>query len=632
MLDIQALTCLVGGKPIFDQASVQIGANRRIGVVGRNGAGKSTLLRLIAGDLQPDSGRISISARTRVGFVEQFAPAGETALIDIVLAADKERAALLDEADTASDPGRIAEIHTRLADIGAHSAPARAASILAGLGFDHAAQQRPVNAFSGGWRMRVALAAALFSAPDLLLLDEPTNHLDLEASIWLERFLAAYPHTFLMVSHDRSLLDRSVDGILHVDAGKLALYPGGFETFARTREERRARDLAVRKRQERERRHIQSFVDRFRAKASKARQAQSRLKLLERMQPIAPLQDEASIRFKFPTPAELRPPILTLDGAAAGYDPGTPVLQRLNLRMDMDDRIGLLGQNGNGKSTLLRLLANQLECMSGTVTRSRKLRVGYFAQDQLEQLTPDSSAYAYIAALLPDRPEPAVRAHLGGFGFAQEKADLSIANLSGGERARLVLAGICCDAPQLLLLDEPTNHLDIDAREALLDALNDFSGAVILVTHDHHLLARAVDRLWLVADGTCTPYTEDLEHYRQSVQDQRRTAGPASDEPAAGEKRRPSKQAQRRSRAEARAAVAPLRKTVRDAEARLRALTKERQEIEEILADPKIYAEKPEKIASLNRRRAETERRISDTEDAWLAAQTALETQLDQNG
>ena len=343
MLDIQALTCLVGGEPIFDQASVQIGANRRIGVVGRNGAGKSTLLRLIAGDLQPDSGRISISARTRVGFVEQFAPAGETALIDIVLAADKERAALLDEADTASDPGRIAEIHTRLADIGAHSAPARAASILAGLGFDHGAQQRPVNAFSGGWRMRVALAAALFSAPDLLLLDEPTNHLDLEASIWLERFLAAYPHTFLMVSHDRSLLDRSVDGILHVDAGKLALYPGGFETFARTREERRARDLAVRKRQERERRHIQAFVDRFRAKASKARQAQSRLKLLERMQPIAPLQDEASIRFKFPTPAELRPPILTLDGAAAGYDPGTPVLQRLNLRMDMDDRIGLLG-------------------------------------------------------------------------------------------------------------------------------------------------------------------------------------------------------------------------------------------------------------------------------------------------
>ncbi|MCG8547625.1 MAG: ATP-binding cassette domain-containing protein [Alphaproteobacteria bacterium] len=632
MLDIRALTCLVGGNPIFDQASVQIGANRRIGVVGRNGAGKSTLLRLIAGDLQPDGGRISISSRTRVGFVEQFAPAGDAALIDIVLAADKERAALLEEAERAHDPGRIADIHTRLTDIGAHSAPARAATILAGLGFDHAAQQRPVDAFSGGWRMRVALAAGLFSAPDLLLLDEPTNHLDLEASLWLERFLAAYPHTFLMVSHDRALLDRSVDGILHVDAGKLALYPGGFETFARTREERRARDLAVRKRQERERRHIQAFVDRFRAKASKARQAQSRLKLLERMEPVAPLQDEASIRFRFPAPAELRPPIVTLDGAAAGYDAGTPILQRLDLRIDMDDRIGLLGQNGNGKSTLLRLLASQLECMSGTMSRSGKLRVGYFAQDQLEQLTPTVSAYAYISSLLPDRPEPAVRAHLGGFGFAQEKADLSIASLSGGERARLVLAGICCDAPQLLLLDEPTNHLDIDAREALLEALNDFPGAVILVTHDHHLLARAVDRLWLVADGTCTPYPEDLDHYRQSVQEQRQATASASGGGAPDDKKRPSKQAQRRSRAEARAAVAPLRKTVREAEALLRRLTKERQEIEAILADPKLYADKPEEVASLNRRRVETERRISDTEDTWLAAQTALEAQLDQNG
>jgi ATP-binding cassette, subfamily F, member 3 len=619
MLTIDDLTYRIGGRVLFDEASAQIGPRRRIGLIGRNGAGKSTLLHLIAGDLHADGGDITLGNRTRVGQVAQFAPRGETSVLDVVLAADTERSALLDEAETATDAHRIAEIHARLVDIDAHAAPARAAKILAGLGFDEAAQAGPVGALSGGWRMRVSLAGALFSEPDLLLLDEPTNHLDLEAAMWLEGFLATYPRTFLLVSHDRALLNRAVDGILHLEAGKLTLYPGGYDRFERTRRERLAHLQDQARRQEQERKHIQSFIDRFRAKASKARQAQSRIKLLEKMEPIVSIHSEAAITFDFPAAVELPPPLLSLDRISVGYAADKPVLSQLDLRIDMEDRIGLLGQNGNGKSTLLKLLSNQLEPMSGHITRSQKLRTGYFAQDQLDQLDTRESPLRHIARRLPGKPESAVRSHLGRFGFSQNKADQTIESLSGGERARLVLADICCEAPQLLLLDEPTNHLDIEARETLLRALNAFNGAVILVTHDHHMLSLAVDRLWRVGDGTCAPYDGDIESYRDSL------LAPAASSPgAASAKDRVSKKDERRQRAESRAAISHLRKTVRDAEKVLESLTARRSAIESALADPKLYSDTPDRAITLNREKSDVDRKIAKAEEQWLVAHEEL--------
>jgi ATP-binding cassette subfamily F protein 3 len=624
MLTINDLTYRIGGRVLFDGASAQIGPRRRIGVVGRNGAGKSTLLRLIAGETLPDGGEIALSKRTSVGQVSQFAPRGETRIIDVVLAADTERSALLEEADRTDDGHRVAEIHTRLNDIDAHAAPARAAKILAGLGFDEAAQAGPVGDLSGGWRMRVALAAALFSAPDLLLLDEPTNHLDLEAAMWLEGFLATYPRTFLLVSHDRALLNRAVDGILHLEAGKLTLYPGGYDRFERTRRERLAHLQDLQRQQERERQHIQAFVDRFRAKATKARQAQSRIKMLERMEPIVSINSEAAITFAFPEAEELPPPLLSLDRVSVGYMKDTPVLSRLDLRIDMEDRIGLLGQNGNGKSTFLKLLSKQLEPMSGRISQSPKLRIGYFAQDQLDQLDARDTPYRHIARRLPDRPDRAVRNHLGRFGFSQDKADQTIDSLSGGERARLVLADICCEAPQLLLLDEPTNHLDLEAREALLRALNRYNGAVILVTHDHHMLSLTADRLWRVADGTCAAYDGDIESYRDGLLSPAaaasRTAEPGR--PAA----RVSKRDERRQRAESRAAVSRLRKAIKEAEKELEALTKKRTAIEASLADPALYTDTPDRAVDLNRGKSEIEKKITETEERWLAATAELES------
>jgi ATP-binding cassette subfamily F protein 3 len=471
--------------------------------------------------------------------------------------------------------------------------------------------------------MRVSLAAALFSAPDLLLLDEPTNHLDLEAALWLEGFLASYPRTFLMVSHDRALLNRAVDGILHLEQGKLTLYPGNYDRFERTRRERLAHLQDLQRRQERERQHIQSFIDRFRAKATKARQAQSRIKLLERMEPIVTVQSEAAIPFEFPVADILPPPLLSLDRVSVGYSADKPVLSRLSLRIDMEDRIGLLGQNGNGKSTFLRLLAGQLQPSSGTMTRSQKLRTGYFAQDQLDQLDTKESPFRHIARRLPDRPESAVRGHLGRFGFSQSRADQAIGSLSGGERARLVLAEICCGAPQLLLLDEPTNHLDLEAREALLRALNDFNGAVILVTHDHHMLSLAVDRLWRVADGTCTVFDGDIESYRADLF----AAAPAAG--GNGEDKRPSRRDERRQRAESRAAVAHLRKAVRDAEQDLERLAARRTAIESALADAAIYRDSPERATTLSREKADVDRQIAETEERWLRVHEKLESASD---
>ena len=615
LLVITGATIRLGGRTLLDGADLTVEPGRRIGLVGRNGAGKSTLLRAIAGDLPLDGGSMRFSSRARLATVKQEAPSGGASLLDTVLEGDPERLALLAESETA-DPMRLAEIHERLIAIGAESAPARAAAILAGLGFDEAAQARPVDEFSGGWRMRVALATALFAAPDLLLLDEPTNHLDLEATLWLEGWLARFPGAALIASHDRGLLDRAVEAIAHLDRGKISLTPGGFDEFVRIRTERAMQQVRAAERIAAERAHIQAFIDRFRYKASKARQAQSRIKALERLPQIDNVIEDAPTKFDFPQPARIAPPILALERVNIGYD-GKPVLRNVSLTVDMDDRIALLGANGNGKSTLAKLLAERLEPQSGEIRRGPKLKVGYFAQHQTDELIAGESPIDHMARALPRATPPQVRSQLARFGLDADRAETPVDKLSGGEKARLLLALATRDAPQLLILDEPTNHLDIDARDALVKALADFEGAVLLITHDPHLVELVADRLWLVADGTVRPFDGDLDDYRTLLAQRARPAE-ASGTTARRE--------ERRERAEARAVLAPLRKQARDAEARLGRLTAERAKIEAKLADPALYAPgRAQDITATNTRLAAIVREIADAEAAWLQAEEALE-------
>ena len=628
MLHINDVTYRVAGRPLLERATVAVNKGERVGLVGRNGTGKTSLLRLIGGEQTLDQGEISFPRGVRVGTVAQEAPSGQTSLIDTVLAADKERTALLAEAESSQDAARLAEIHERLATIGAESAPARAARILAGLGFDEAAQQRPCAEFSGGWRMRVALAALLFSEPDLLLLDEPTNHLDLEATLWLEGYLKAYRGTLLLVSHDRDLLNRVPTRIVHLQGLRLTAYAGNYDRFERTRREQMERQAAMQAKQLAERRHIQKFIDRFRYKASKARQAQSRIKALERMEPIASVIEESTVTFRFPDPAPLSPPLITLDRADVGYEPGKPVLRNLDLRIDMDDRIALLGANGNGKSTFVKLLAGRLAPQEGKLVKSSKLAVGYFAQDQAEELDLEATPLALLQRLLPMATEQKLRTHLGGFGFGQDKVEVKVGKLSGGEKARLLFAMMSREAPHILLLDEPTNHLDVDSRQALIQALNDYEGAVILVSHDPHLIELVADRLWLVSDGGVAPFEGDMEDYRRHLMEQRRAERAASRgarEAKAGSGDQVSKKDRRRAAAEARAAVADLRKAARTAEQRIESLTREKDALEAKLADPEIYNGPTAKLMDLQVRHSKLKQAISKAEEAWLEAQSALE-------
>ncbi len=619
MLSITDISIRIAGRLLIDHSSVQIVPGARVGFVGRNGLGKSTLFHAIRGELPTETGTITVPPRWRVGSLAQEAPDGPESLIEVVLKADLERHALLREAETARDPGRIADIQTRLVDIDAHSAPARAASILSGLGFSTADQARPCSEFSGGWRMRVALAATLFASPDLLLLDEPTNYLDLEGTLWLEDHLAHYPRTVIIISHDRDLLDTSVDQILHLDRGKLSLYKGTYSAFEEQRAARELLDARHARRQADERKRLQAFVDRFKAKASKARQAQSRVKMLERMKPVTALVTQDVREISFPVPDKLlSPPIIAVDEAVVGYDPELPVLKRVTLRIDEDDRIALLGANGNGKSTLVKLLAGKLQPFAGKVVRADKLSIGYFAQHQTDELDLDGSPYDHVRRLMPDAPETKIRARVGGIGFSGKAGDTLVRSLSGGEKARLLLGLATFFAPNMIILDEPTNHLDIDSRAALAEAINEYPGAVIMVSHDRYLIEACADRLWVVADHTVTPYDGDLEEYRRAVLSARGLRTNSRDRGSSGE-RDASRDKPRRERR------APLKQKITAAEAEIERITGIIAKIDVALALPDLFKREPKQAAQLTKARASAADALRRAEEQWLEASSSYD-------
>jgi len=617
MLNLNGVTVRLGGRTILDAATAALPGKSRVGLIGRNGAGKSTLMKAIIGQIELDNGAIEMPRAARIGYIAQEAPSGTTTPIETVLAADTERAALLHESETCHDPDRLGEVHDRLIAIDAYGAPARAARILVGLGFDDEMQQRPLDSYSGGWKMRVALAALLFSEPDLLLLDEPSNHLDLEATLWLENFLKAYPAMMIVISHERDLLNKVVDNILHLEGGKVTLYAGGYDAFERQRAERAAQLAAARANQEAQRAKLQDFIARNSARASTAKQAQSRVKALAKMQPIAAMAEDPSLSFDFPNPDELRPPLITLDMAAVGYSE-TPILQRLNLRLDPDDRIALLGRNGNGKTTLARLLAAQLKPMDGAMNASGKMRVGYFTQYQVEELDRDDTPLEHMTRLMKGHTPAAVRAQLGRFGFSGDKATTKVGKLSGGERARLALALITRDAPHMLILDEPTNHLDVDAREALVQALNDYSGAVVMVSHDRHMIELTADRLVLVDGGTAREFSGSLEDYTDLILGKNQ---PKSESAPKGAKKDRKAAAQEREQAQA------LRKQVREHESAMEKLTAERSAIDLAMFDPSKATPALAKLTmtDLMKRRAEIEDKLAAAEARWMEASEQLE-------
>jgi ATP-binding cassette subfamily F protein 3 len=639
MLQIENLTYRIGPRVLLDETSASIPAGHCVGLVGRNGTGKTTLLRLITHQIEVDEGSISVPPRWRIGITSQEAPEGQGTLVEAVLAADAELSELTAEAETATDPDRISYIYERLAEKEAHSAPARAARILAGLGFDEAAQQRSLGEFSGGWRMRVMLASLLFTQPELLLLDEPTNHLDLEAALWLEDYLRGYDGTILIVSHDRGLLNRVAREILHLEGGKLTLYQGGYDRFEATRRMRLDQNERARAKQDIQRAHIQKFVDRFRYKATKARQAQSRIKMLERMEPIPEYSDGARVTFDFPDPVPpLSPPLFSVLNASVGYD-GSPVLSDLSLRLDEDDRVALLGANGNGKSTLMRLLAGRLKEMSGTVTAAPKLRVGYFAQHQTEELDMNATPVIELSRKRPDDRDEQLRNQLGRFGFSQQRADTKVANLSGGEKARLLFALMTCEKPHILLLDEPTNHLDVDSRQALIQAINSFAGAVVIVSHDPHVIELTADRFWLVANGRVSGYDGDMDTYRQlllagakkaskkkeSVADTAPDAAPEALQEVLPDVPAVDRREQRKQAAEKRQTLAPLRKQIQRIEKNVAKFQAEKAEIQRKMADPTLYDGDSSKLVDLQRDLGWMSRQLDEAEANWLGLQEELE-------
>jgi ATP-binding cassette, subfamily F, member 3 len=625
MLRIDNITYRIGPRVLLEQTSAVISPGHRVGLVGRNGTGKTTLLKLITGALDPDSGGTETPTRWRIGISTQEAPSGPQSLIDTVLSADTEMTELQAEAETASDAHRISEIHTRLADKHAHTAPSRAARILAGLGFDDAAQQRPCDDFSGGWRMRVALASLLFTEPDLLLLDEPTNHLDLEACVWLEDYLKRYAGTVLLVSHDRGLLNRVVGEILHLENAQLKLYQGGYDRFEATRRMQLELNAKARAKQDVQRAHIQKFVERFRYKATKAKQAQSRMKMLDRMEPIPENREEGSVTFAFPDPTVLAPPLYTAEDVDVGYD-GTAVLNKVSFRLDNDDRIALLGANGNGKSTLMKLLAGRLQPMAGKISKSGKLRIGYFAQHQAEELDMAATPLIEMSRKRPRDLDQQWRSQLGRFGFSQERADTKVENLSGGEKARLLFALMTCDKPHIVLLDEPTNHLDVSARQALVQAINSFEGAVVIVSHDPHIIGMTADRFWLVDDGGVQTYDGDLDDYRALLLSRRRGGngngdGNGSTGSKNGGSKGLNKKQQRQAAAEKRKVRSDEKKRLLKIEKLVHRLEGERGDLQQAMADPKLYKGPGDDLGALQKKLGHVEKDLKAAEDEWATAQ-----------
>ena len=619
MLNLNGITVRLGGRTILDRATAALPPYSRIGLIGRNGAGKSTLMKVMIGSLEADDGSLEMPKGTRIGYIAQEAPAGDSTPFDTVLAADTERAALMIESEQEGlDHDRMAEVHERLIAIDAYTAPARASRILVGLGFDEDMQGRPLDSFSGGWKMRVALASLLFSQPDLLLLDEPSNHLDLEATLWLENFLKGYPAMMVVISHERDLLNNVVDHILHLEGGQVTLYSGGYDSFERQRAERAAQLAAAKASQDAQRAKLQDYVARNSARASTAKQAQSRAKALARMQPIAAMAEDPTLSFDFPSPDELKPPLVTLDLASVGYTEGNPILERLNLRIDPDDRIALLGRNGNGKTTLARLLAAQLTPMEGQMSSSGKMRVGYFTQYQVEELDGDDTPLEHMTHQMKGANPGAVRAQLGRFGFSGAKATTKVGKLSGGERARLALALITRDAPHMLILDEPTNHLDVDAREALVQALNEYEGTVVLVSHDRHMLELTADRLVLVDGGTATEFSGTIEDYTDFILGK----GPAKEKVSKADRKDDKKAA-----AAAREAQAKLKRDVSDAEADLAKLEVVLSAIDRAMFDPASAANdyKNLTMGELSQRRGKIVAAQEAAEARWIAASEALE-------
>ncbi|MGP1352472.1 MAG: ATP-binding cassette domain-containing protein [Parasphingopyxis sp.] len=621
MINFSNLKVRLGGTVILDGATAALPPGAKVGLIGRNGAGKSTLMRALTGQIEADDGSIDMPNDMRIGYLAQEAPAGTQSPLETVLAANSERTALLAESETATDPQRISDIHERLAAMDAHAEPARAARILSGLGFSEDMQAQPLDSFSGGWKMRVALAALLFTAPDMLMLDEPSNHLDLEATLWLENFLRDYRGTMLVISHERDLLNNVVDHILHLKAGRTKLYPGGYDAFEKQAAEQAAQAASVRAKQIAEREKLQAFVDRWRAKAHAAKQAQSRMKALARMAPVEAAVEDPTLVFGFPSPGEMKPPMIVLDDAAVGYEEGKPVLSRVSLRIDPEDRLAFLGRNGNGKTTLARLLAGQLDPMGGDIAIHGKTRVGYFTQYQVEELDGEDTPLDHMTRAMPDAKPGAVRGQLGRFGFSGDKATIEVRKLSGGERARLALALITRDAPHLLILDEPTNHLDVDAREALVQALTEYSGAIVIVSHDRHMLELTADRLILIDDGTATEFDGSIDDYTDFVL--------GKDEPPPEAKsgaRKNAKQA-RREAAEARKETQALRKKAKDAEAQITKLEKERSAIDHAMFAPdEVKGDlAAATMSDLMMQRAKIEERIAEQEEIWTRASEALE-------
>lgn len=615
MLHISGLTYRIAGKLLLENASVTVPAGHKIGIVGRNGAGKTTLYKLILGELEADDGKIQVRKSAKVGQVAQEAPGGPETLLETVLGSNHELLALHKEAETCTDPHRIAEIHEKLQDIGAYEAEAKAASILSGLGFDDAAQRRACSEFSGGWRMRVALACTLFTEPDLLLLDEPTNYLDLEGVLWLENFIKNYPYTILIISHDRDLLNQAASGIVHLENRTLTYYGGNFDKFEKTYREQRELQQAAIKKQAIEREHIQKYVDRFRYKASKAKQAQSRIKMLERMEPLAALAEEHTVQFNFPNPVELAPPLISMEKVSVGYEEDKPILRNLNLRIDMEDRIALLGQNGNGKSTFAKLISKRLKPMSGEINRSRKLAIGYFAQHQQDELDVDGTPLSHLAHLMKGATETQVRARLGGFGFGVDKATNKISTLSGGEKARLLFALMSFKAPQMIILDEPTNHLDMDSRQSLIHAINEYEGAVILISHDSYLVEACADKIMIVEDGGVHDFDGDIADYKKQVLSKK-----------SGTKKKEKKE--EKIKTEKPEDLSQLKNKIADVEKNVERLQQEIAKYDKALSNPRLYVQNDptaqKALTQFTREKAELEKKLEKEEEKWMKLEEKL--------